>query len=669
MSDFKVFAQAVNSQFTKMSKGELFVVGTDNRELEAIYLAAFPAGSDPLYKSRTEHDCSCCKQFIRNLGYVVSIKGGTRHTVWDVVGLPEPYNTVAKVMSDYVHSLPITNLFRSHEPQYGVESNLQQVDGVVVKWNHFWGKVAAHHFVPKSSGKSAEAITGTFRTNLGVFERGIATLTASALVEVIDLIKANALYRGQEFLASVEGFYKLKMMSEGLSGNQLNMFLFSEVSNKYALFKNTVIGTLVEDLSTGTTLEDAVRMFESKVAPANYKRPTALITQGMVKDAMATIKALNLEEALVRRHATLADVSINDVLWADSSAKSKMKGGLEDLLMGAVQSIAPLPDKAQPCSWDSFRESVLPIAQAVSLLFKNTQVSNLVSITAPKYQGVNQLFKWNNDFAWSYNGNVTDAIKEKVKTAGGNVTTALLRFSLAWYNYDDLDLHVRTPRGGHIYFGHRTDSGGVLDVDMNAGGGRTREPVENVSFTTLSDGRYIVDVVQFCKRETTNEGFTLEVDSAGEVSQYSYPYPAKGPVRVGEFTVSKGKVTSVKVGADIREQAFSTTVWGVNTESFVPVDTIMLSPNYWGDNHTGNKHVFFASSAVKNDMPCRGIYNEFLSPALEQHRKAFEVLGDKTKCPVSPEQLSGFGFSSTRGDKVVAQVATAKGTRLYEISF
>ena len=29
---------------------------------------------------------------------------------------------------------------------------------------------------------------------------------------------------------------------------------------------------------------------------------------------------------------------------------------------------------------------------------------------------------------------------------------------------------------------------------MNAGGGRSREPVENISFTTLSAGQYVVEL-------------------------------------------------------------------------------------------------------------------------------------------------------------------------------
>jgi hypothetical protein len=107
-------------------------------------------------------------------------------------------------------------------------------------------------------------------------------------------------------------------------------------------------------------------------------------------------------------------------------------------------------------------------------------------------------------------------------------------------------------------------------------------------------------------------------------------------------------------------------VWGVKTETFVRVDTLMLSPNYWGDNAVGNKHFIFVLEGCKNPVPTRGIYNEFLLPALEQHRKVFEVLGNKTMAEPTDNQLSGVGFSSTRNDTVSVKVNNG---RVYNIKF
>ena len=60
--------------------------------------------------------------------------------------------------------------------------------------------------------------------------------------------------------------------------------------NRQDTIRNTVIGTLLIDLSNGEELDKAVKAFELKVAPANYKRPKALITQSMIKNAQKKVQ-------------------------------------------------------------------------------------------------------------------------------------------------------------------------------------------------------------------------------------------------------------------------------------------------------------------------------------------------------------------------------------------
>jgi hypothetical protein len=96
----------------------------------------------------------------------------------------------------------------------------------------------------------------------------------------------------------------------------------------------------------------------------------------------------------------------------------------------------------------------------------------------------------------------------------------------------------------------------------------------------------------------------------------------------------------------------------------------MYSPNYSDDNEVGNRHYFFILKGCVNDQPTRGIYNEFLRSDLQPHRKVFEVLGDRTKCEPSADQLSGLGFSSTVRSSVVAKVTMNGGRRrLVSIQF
>ena len=110
-------------------------------------------------------------------------------------------------------------------------------------------------------------------------------------------------------------------------------------------------------------------------------------------------------------------------------------------------------------------------------------------------------------------------------------------------------------------------------------------------------------------------------------------------------------------------------LWGMKTNDFVPVQTMMLSPNHWDGKQVGNKHHFFLLEGANNPEATRGLYNEFLKPELNQHRKVFEVLGSKFMVDPTQEQLAGLGFSSTVRAEATVRVTTAEGKRVYNLKF
>jgi hypothetical protein len=663
MAGFETFSKAVHDKFVELSKNELFIT-VNGDELWQKYLVSFPEGTDSIYVTNSEHNCNCCKQFVRNIGPVVSIKDGKMTSIWSGFSetLEYPYNVVAKSLDTLVINSPVRDLFRPTEPTYGAKVSTKLLNnGIVQKFNHLYGKVDKKHLSP-----TPDKAKGDYLTTTQVFVRGLTELKPSALSQVLELIDSNVLYRGAEHRAAVVAFQKVQTEFQGINDTiSRNNFVWENARNAAARFRNTVIGTLVQDLSDGVELDVAVKSFESKVAPTNYKRTIALITPSMVTAAMKTLRSLDLEAAVERRFATISDVEVNNVLWVDGSVKPFMKGGVESILMSAANNQKVSNDKAQELSIHEFMSKVLPTASSMEMQFDNQHITNLVSITAPIHKDSGQLFKWTNGFGWSYNGNVGDSIKEKVKNAGGDID-AKVRVSLAWYNYDDLDIHAFTPNKSHIYFGNKQ---GVLDVDMNAGYGKSRDPVENLSWRSLVDGEYRIQVDQFRKRETSNPGFEIEMAYHGGVFNWKYQSPVRGTINVLKFLVRNGDVVSVTADPVMIPGSNSQNMWGLSTNNFVKVQTVMYSPNYWDDNAVGNKHWFFLLDGCKNPDKTRGMYNEFLTSKLEEHRKVFEVLGAQMMCAPSDDQLSGLGFSSTKQDNVLVKVTTAQSKRLYKVVF
>lgn len=652
---FEQFAGLINQRYTELARGELYT--TNIEDANQVYLDAFPEGTNPVFRERREFDCAYCRNFIVRLGSLAAIVDGAITSVWDVPGLGYPFDVVAASLHKAVCSATITGIFRTSEPSYGVEYNYETKNNR--RWNHFHGKVGQH----KCSDVGTEI--GRANGSVQVMHRGLEELKPAAIDEVLDLIGANSLYRGEEFKNQVANFRTLQQEYAKAADKQA--FVWANYKHPAGGIRNNAIGTLLVALSEGTELEVAVAAFERMVAPTNYKRPTALITPRMIEDAVAKLRSLNLEPALERRFARIEDVTVNNVLFVDNSVRSKMKDSLTSKLLDTVKPAAVAIDNPVEITIDEFLSAILPQASEIDMLVEGRHAGNFVSLTAPVHTGVERLFKWDNNFAWSYAGDLTDGIKERVKAAGGNVN-ALMRVSLAWYNYDDLDIHAHTPDGNHIYFGAKQ---GILDVDMNAGYGRSRTPVENLAFNRLVNGTYRIVVNNYNRRETVNVGFELEFEFGGQLHKYVHAnaVPNNGNILALEIDVLNGAVTAVRPGKGVQGGAFSREKWGVKTETLVKVDTIMLSPNHWDENKTGNKHWIFALSGCKNPDETRGIYNEFLRGDLEEHRKVFEVLGNKTKCPVADQQISGLGFSSTKQDSVVVVVRGAKINRAIRIKF
>lgn len=656
---FNQLKVAVQANFNTMATGDLFYVAIDREKIWNTYLDAFPDDE------RQSHNCNCCKSFLRQWSGIVSISSdGARSTIWDNIEV-EGYTAAVKALSNYIHSLPITDVFLNEFANCGTDKNFDSVKQVT--WEHF-NIVLPQRFVNRSN---IDTVRGEKRTDKETLKRAIAEIPAEATETVLELIDQGSLYRGSEFQPNLKKFRNLQTSLKDAADDDFWAFSVT-TPQTVSRIRNTSIGTLLVNLSENMDLDTAVAKFEQVVAPTNYKRPSALVTPKMVEQAKVKLDEMGLTASLDRRFANEADLSAQDILYVDKSSK------ITDVF-GEISKDAQVNprtfSKTEEVSINDFIEKIIPNSTSIEVLLENRHLPNMVSLLTAVNKESKSLFKWDNLFSWSYTGGITDSIKERVKAAGGNVE-GVLRVSLSWFNFDDLDLHVIEPRetytrsGIEIYYGSpRSSTSGFLDVDMNAGSGRTREAVENIAWTDESkmlEGTYQVYVKSYSKREHIDQGFNIQIEYKGEMFEFS----GKTPLNGQSDLVVKFKYS--KTGGIVFENNVSSTVsskdkWGLKTNSFQKVKSIMLSPNYW-EKATGNKHfLFFLENAVNDEQP-RGFFNEFLKDEFTENRKVFEVLGSKLKVEPTENQLSGVGFSETNRNNIIVKV-TGKFTRTLKITF
>ena len=117
-----------------------------------------------------------------------------------------------------------------------------------------------------------------------------------------------------------------------------------------------------------------------------------------------------------------------------------------------------------------------------------------------------------------------DDLDHRLEREGGK--SGSVQVSLAWDDYNDLDLHLFCPSGERIYFNNRnSECGGELDVDMNVKP-VSKTPVENVVWTSNPPkGAYKVGVHFYKhhrKRKTKKScKFRIRVSLYGKIQEYS----------------------------------------------------------------------------------------------------------------------------------------------------
>ena len=127
--------------FNEMIKdvNHLFEVSVDKDELWNLYLDSFPAGTNEIYRERREHDCSCCRQFIKAIGNAVAIKDNQITTIWDFRTDDTTYQPVLNALAAFIKSHVVSDIYVSKFKKIGTLQNYEELENEQVKeWSHFF---------------------------------------------------------------------------------------------------------------------------------------------------------------------------------------------------------------------------------------------------------------------------------------------------------------------------------------------------------------------------------------------------------------------------------------------------------------------------------------------------------------------------------------------------
>lgn len=691
------FNKKVQAKFDEMSNsGKLFRVDLTGQQIWDLYLGSFSKENDPIFRDpeSSVHNCNHCKNFIRRYGNVVSISVEYGIQSMFDIEIGGEFESTVKVLSESIRGAKITEVFfetfkelqslpyescskNAEAFRLGIDKNVKRYTKDeaekfgVVKENELRTFNHIHLSLDKrfvdQSGNSVESIMGGYRDAKNVFQRAMESIPLDTLNLVKDLINQGSLLDGQTHLYKIEQVVPLKVEYDGLSANQKNNWCWAKSFGlPFAKFKNELIGVLCTELAEGEELNKACQSWNKRVDPANYMKAVAPITQRQILEAKEFVEENGYAESFNRRFATIDDIRVSEILHSnvgDGSIKSVS-------IFDGVKSTSTRHkrnefDGVEEIGIEKFMKDILPTCTSIEAFFANSHQGNLVSLTTSGSEGSKPIFKWPNNYSWTFNGNLAgkSQIKEAVKTAGGKVD-GVLRFSIMWsgdkIDNSDLDAHCIEPNGTTIYYANKLSrtTNGNLDVDIRRPLQQMPEgAVENITYPSLTkmlNGKYLFKVHQFSS--SNSRGFKAEIEFNGELYSYTYDRPVSGYVSVAEVTFNNGEFTIRHILPATDGIGVSKEVYGLETNQFHKVNLVCLSPNHWEGNNIGNKHYFFMLEGCKSPVSIRGFHNENLLPELAAHRKVLEVLGATNMIAPANKQLSGLGFNATVRDELIVKL-------------
>jgi len=708
---------AVKNQFDLLCKsGKLFKVSLTGSEIWDLYIKSFEVKDNPKFRdpSTSSHECTNCANFIRRYGNVVAVDennniqtmfdfdiepGSEYHNSFLAISQAIKNSKISEVFVETLESLQKMNYGKCNKMneifRLGTELNhkiytKEEVEkfgvvkeGEVYTFNHY------HADLPKvfvdTSGKSAESIMALYRSSKEVFMRAMVEIPLDTLNLVKDLINQGSLLDGQTHLFKVEKFIPLKEKYDTLPSNQKDNWCWTNSYNfGLAKFKNELIGTLCTELAEGKELNEACQSWNKRVDPANYMKVTAPITKRQIEEAKKFVEDNGYVESFDRRLASIDDIKVSEILHSNvGNGKIKNISIFDSVKATSTRHKRSEFEGIEEVSIDKFMKDILPTCTSVEAFLNNNQEGNMVSITTANIAESKPIFKWSNNYSWTYNGNLAgkSQIKEMVKEAGGRVN-GVLRASMIWNesssDNSDLDIWCRQPDNIDIGFsqGYRKDNGnrlsscsGQLDLDNTFPSNKVG--IENIYFADISemlDGVYSFSISQFANRNS--QGFKFEIEFNGEIYNYEYNQSVSGSIIIAEVTL-KNNVFSIKHFLDASNTNTNKEIYGLETNNFHKVNLVCLSPNHWGENNVGNKHYFFILENAETPTSIRSFHNENLIPELAEHRRVLEVLGNTSMIESTKstnKQLSGLGFNATVSDELIVRL---QGThkRVLKIKF
>ena len=348
---YQEFLEVIQKQFhTVSSAGPLFQTAAS--DVWEAFLDGFPE------EWRQYFNCSACRKFVRNYGGLVSLGsfGEATSAVWRPDTVPDLYKESVRRAAQIVLDSSVTGVFYSAHSQLGTPTTGAWSHMAVCRERkHCWNKLQPAH-----------AAMAEKHEEHNMLKRTLAEFVPSTVQDAVQILKSDALYRGDRILGMAEWLLNTMELLKYRSSRARNRLLWRAVALAPAGFchvRSSMIGTLLDDLKDGLNFDAAAARFREKMNPLQYQRPQALPKAGAIKMAEQVVQASGIRESLKRRYARLEELQ---TIWKPKGSEEKQS---DDRVFKAVKARGSTKMSYEipvvAISFRKFWKTVLPLAESI----------------------------------------------------------------------------------------------------------------------------------------------------------------------------------------------------------------------------------------------------------------------------------------------------------------
>jgi len=418
------FEQSIKSTLESFGTVPLFT--TNVGELFDVFLSNIPEDS------RQYYNCHACRAFINRFGGLVAISdnGETHPVMWNG-NAPDLFRESVQAMERAIQKAKVDGVFLSKDKVLGTP--------ITGEWTHM------HAILPRAFEErlhTVHEVMAERRADFILLKQSMGEYPVEAINQALLLLKADALYRSEKVSGVAEWFKSLHdACQKEKNGKVRDNLIWRAVALAppgYCHLKNTMIGTLLDDIVSGMSLDDVGRRFAAKMHPLQYQRPQAAPSAGNIERAEAIVERLGIRASLERRFARLDEIC---TIWKPKESQPEAKtGGVFSHL--TPKGKAPLSQTDAPqitITWRKFTETVLPDALGMEVYAPS--IGNFSAILTAEHMDAPPIIQWDNadcrnPFSWYVYHGGSPASQWGISSGWTKVTAICLQPSM-WYDAND----------------------------------------------------------------------------------------------------------------------------------------------------------------------------------------------------------------------------------------